>query len=235
VTCLILVRPEARRQGIGGELLARSERYLRQSGAGVLYAGPIHPLNPFYLGLYGGSELPGVLDTLPEAHRFLLQRGYGEIDRTVVLERQIAGYRSPVDRNQMLIRRRTSVEVVQDPSPKSWWEACTAGAFDRTRFVLRNRDDGMKLAWSTIWMLEPLAQGWGVRAVGLTDVETAEGHQRKGHATFLLSELFKRLDEEGIGVVQVQTMQRNVAATGLYRKLGFREIDGGTVYRKKGD
>ena len=49
--------------------LTRSEAYLRDRGAKVIYAGGIRPLNAFYLGLYGGSELPGVLAGDPRSER----------------------------------------------------------------------------------------------------------------------------------------------------------------------
>lgn len=233
MVCLTLVRPDRRRAGIGTELLRRSEEYLRASGSQVVYAGPIHPMNPFYLGLYGGSELPGVLDSLSDAHRFLLMRGYGEVDRVAVLERELQGFQPVVDRLQMQIRRRTAVEMVYDPPSESWWEACSYGSFDRVRFELRGREGGKRsLARATAWIIEPLARTWGVRAVGLVDLEVDESIRRQGYATFLLGEAFRRLLEQGFAVVQVQTMQRNTAALALYQKLGFRQIDGGTVYRK---
>ena len=76
VTCLVMVRLDYQRKGIGAELLARGEAYLRGRGAHVLYAGSIQPLNGFYLGLYGGSELPGVLDSAPRAQYLFKSQGY---------------------------------------------------------------------------------------------------------------------------------------------------------------
>ena len=38
----------------GTELLHRCESYLAGKGAKTLFAGPMAPHNPFYLGLYGG-------------------------------------------------------------------------------------------------------------------------------------------------------------------------------------
>lgn len=233
VTCVLLVHPEYRQQGIGAELLTLCEDYLRHHGAEVLYAGPIAPLNPFYLGLYGGSELPGVLESLPEAHEFLVARGYGEADRTIVLERDLTSFRPPVDRKHHQIRRRTMVEVTSDPSARDWWDACTYGNFDRIRYDLRSRESNQRIARATVWMLDPLSRSWGVRAVGLVDVEVDEAERRKGYATFLLAEAFRRLHEQGIALVQVQTMERNTAALDLYRKLGFEQTDTGLVYRRQ--
>src|SRR5207237_9658598 len=76
VLCLIGVRPAFQRRGIGGNLLQRCESYLRERGATAFYAGLMHPLNPFYFGLYGGSELPGVLDSDAAMGPFLRKHGY---------------------------------------------------------------------------------------------------------------------------------------------------------------
>ena len=47
------------------------EAYLRERGAKVIYAGGIRPLNGFYLGLYGGSELAGRARHRSRARRHL--------------------------------------------------------------------------------------------------------------------------------------------------------------------
>lgn len=231
--CLVMVRPEYQRQGIGGELLARSEDYLRQRGAEVIYGGGIAPMNGFYLGLYGGSELPGVLDSNEDEQRLFCGRGYREIDRIHVLERDLTEFRSPVDRQQMQIRRRSTVQSVFDPPPRTWWQACAWCGLERTRFELTLRDVGRVAASAVFWPLEPLSGGWGVRAAGLVELEVATDFRRQGIATFLLGEAFKQLHSQGISLVQAQTMQRNAPALALYRKLGFQLVDQGAVYRKE--
>jgi GNAT superfamily N-acetyltransferase len=62
-TCLLLVAPHENRPMIAQELLAASEDYLRSRGAQQLYAGSQYPLNPFYLGMYGSSDVAGVLSS----------------------------------------------------------------------------------------------------------------------------------------------------------------------------
>ena len=135
-TCMLMVRSNYQRLGIGAELLSRSEQYLQGRGTKVLYAGCIRPLNAFYLGLYGGSEMPGVLDSNPKAQQLFRSQGYREIDRTVVMQRTLSGFRPVVDRRQMQIRRRSVLEMTEDPPPRTWWDACTYGGFERTRFQL---------------------------------------------------------------------------------------------------
>jgi GNAT superfamily N-acetyltransferase len=234
VTCLVMVRLDYQRRGIGAELLARSEAYLRCRGAQMLYAGGIQPLNGFYLGLYGGSELPGVLDSAPRAQYLFESQGYRKIDRVRVLRRDLAGFRAPVDRQQIQIRRRMVVKSTDDPPARTWWEACTWGVLERTRFDLSSRDGEGTLATATFWSIDPLAHSWGVRASGLIELEVQESQRRQGLATFLLSEAMRQLQLQGTSLVEVQTMQHNAAALQLYHKLGFSQIDQGAVFRKEG-
>lgn len=233
VTCMVMVRPEYRRLGIGSELLARSEAYLTQCGAQVLYGGGIRPLNPFYLGLYGGSELPGVLDSDAEAQALYRSAGYVDIDHTVILQRDLRGFRPPVDRQMIQVRRQMVLRETIDPPTTTWWQACTFGDFDRTRFDLVARDSGARCATATVWSIEPLATSWGVRAVGLIDVEVNAAYRRQGLATFLISEVMRELSQGGVGLIEVQTMSHNLSALALYAKLGYREVDRGTVFRKE--
>jgi ribosomal protein S18 acetylase RimI-like enzyme len=234
VTSMLMVRPDYRRLGIGHNLLARSEEYLRQHGAKVLYGGGVYPLNPFYLGLYGGSELPGVLESDAEAQRLYRSSGYREIDRCVILHRDLADFRQPISRQQMQIRRSTTVQATSDPQSSTWWEACTFGGFDRTRYDLIDNASGASLAHASTWNMDFLAATWGVRAVGLIDIAVDQHQRRQGYATYLLSEIFRRLQAEGVSVVESQTMLReNSAALAMYQKLGFREIDRGIIFRKE--
>ena len=232
LTCLVMVRPEYRRRGIGAELLARSEAYLKQQGADVIYGGGVAPLNGFYLGLYGGSELPGVLDSDAGEQRLFCAHGYREIDRIHVLERDLTGFRPPVDRQQMQIRRRSTVQAIFDPPPRTWWQACAWSGLERTRFELTLRDVGRVVASAAVWSLEPLSGSWGVQAAGIIELEVEAEFRRQGIATFLVGEALRQLHAQGVALVQVQAMQRNAPALALYEKLGFRSVNQGAVYRK---
>ena len=60
--------------------------------------GGIQPLNPFYLGLYGGSELPGVLDSDQVARNLFQSHEYQEIERTKIAQIDLAKFEAVIDR-----------------------------------------------------------------------------------------------------------------------------------------
>jgi GNAT superfamily N-acetyltransferase len=234
VVCLILVRPDCTDPAVAEGLLQYCEQYLQRRGTKVVYGGGIQPLSPFYLGLYGGSELPGVLDSDVVARQLFAAHGYQEIDRTLVMRRELSGFEALVDRRQMEIRRRMIVEVTVDPPSRTWWEACTLGEFDLTRFAVVPRGGGSPAAWAVFRNMQPTGSGGIGRAAGLLELQVAEAFRRRGLAVFLLSEIFRRFLREGIMLVEVQATQHNVAGVGLFRKLGFQQTDQGTVFRKEG-
>ena len=234
VTCLIMVCPDAPAPAaeIAAELLRQSEEYLLRGGAKVLYGGGIRPLNPFYLGLYGGSELPGILQSDSVAQQVFRTHGYREIDQTQILERELSNFQMPVGRQVMQVRRQMTVQASADSPARSWWEACTIGDFDLMRFELMARGGGRALAQATFRNMEASGGAAFVRQAGLIDLEVDPASRRQGMATFLLGEAFTGFLRQGITQVQVQTMVHNTAALGLYRKLGFQQVDQGSVFRK---
>lgn len=232
-TMMLLVRPDRQRQGIGRELLRRAEAYLSERGAGVLYAGAIRPVAGFYQGLYGGSELPGVLRSSPGAHEFLTATGYRAIDQVVVLQRDLAGFRPPVDRRAISLRRRVSTVVTADPVGRTWWEACTRSSLDVTRYELLLAETGRVTAALTTVALHALSTTWGVPAAGIIEFAVEPEYRRQGHGLLLLSDVLKQLAQERLGLVEVQTMVHNTAARNLYQKFGFQQVDEGVVYRRE--
>jgi ribosomal protein S18 acetylase RimI-like enzyme len=232
VTCVVLVRPGCAEAEVAGGLLDRCEEYLRGRGARVLFGGGLDPLNPFYVGLYGGSELPGVLDSDAVARQAFAACGYREIERTTMLRRELGGFESLMDRRQMQVRRQMIVEVTNDAPTRSWWEACTVGEFDLTRFDVVPRDGGSPIATATFRSMEFGGTTSGGRAAGLIDLSVDESYRRRGLAVFLLSEAFRQFLRQGIMHVEIQARQSNAVACEMFRKLGFQEVEQGGVWRK---
>jgi ribosomal protein S18 acetylase RimI-like enzyme len=234
VTCLVLTRPDCSNPAeVASGLLAACEDYLRGRGAQVLYGGGLSPLNPFYLGLYGGSELPGILQSDTIAVELFRAHNYREIDQTQILDRNLQGFQAPISRQQLQLRRQMALEVLVDAPTCSWWQASTSGDFDLTRFDVHPRGGGTVIASATFRNMDPSGACGFIRAAGLMDVWVETSHLRQGLATYLLAEAFQHFLRQGITVVEAQTMQRNTAARGLYQKLGFVQVDQGLVFRKE--
>jgi ribosomal protein S18 acetylase RimI-like enzyme len=231
-THLLMLHSDSVDAALADELLARSEAYLEHRGAKVLYAGGIRPLDGFYLGLYGGSEIPGVLATdlvLGDAAR---RNGYREIDRVLVLRRDLGRLRPAVTWEQRRLRRMATCREQYCRAPASWWEACTTGAFERLDFFLENSTSSQPLASVSFWDIEPLSTSWRVPTAGMFDLHVAPEARRQGLATYLLGEAFMRLRNRGIVLVEAQTMRGNTPALAMYQKLGFETVDHGYVFRK---
>lgn len=232
VICLVLVRPGCAEAEVAAGLLEQCERYLRGRGAKMLYGGGLRPFNPFYVGLYGGSELPGVLDSDAVARQVFAAHGYEETERTIIMHREMAGFEAVVDRRQMEIRRRMIVEVSGDPPSHTWWDACTLGEFDLTRFALMPRGASSPAAYAVFRNMEPSGSTGFARAAGLIELHVDEVFRRRGLGVFLLTEAFRQFLRDGIAVVETQTPQQDVAALGLLQKLGLKQVGQGSVWRK---
>ncbi len=232
VICIVLVRPDAVESDVAGGLFERSEEYLRGRGVKVIYGGGLDPNNPFYVGLYGGSELPGILDSDTLTRQTLAARGYQETERTAIFRRELTGFESLVDRRQMQVRRQMVVEVTVDASTRDWWEASTIGEFDLTRFDLVPRAGGSPVATATFRSMEPSGTATVGRAAGLVNISIEPPYRRQGLALFLLSEAFRQFLRQGIVHVEVQARQSNAAALELFRKLGFQPVEQGGVWKK---
>jgi GNAT superfamily N-acetyltransferase len=232
VTSIVVVRPDCAEGETAAGLLEQCERYLRARGAKVLYGGGIQPLNPFYLGLYGGSELPGVLDSDLVARQLFQSHGYQEIERTKIAQVDLSNFEAVIDRSQMQIRRQMVVEETIDFPARNWWEACTLGEFDLTRFEMVPRCGGPAVASALFRSMEPSGTNSPGRRSGLIEFHVDPAYRRRGYAVFLLSEVFRQFLRQGITTVEAQTMESNIPAINLYQKLGFKPIGQGSVYRK---
>lgn len=239
ITLVVVVVPRVDQAAINAGLLARCEDYLRCRGARTIMGGAAANVAGFYLGLYGGSDVPGILDSSPAMQAAFREAGYEEADRIVVLRRSLAGFRPPVNRVHMAIRRTTTVRVIDEPSRRDWWEAATTTGIALRRYDLRtNPEGGLRgdteglLGSATFWDMQPLASGWGVTASGLLHVDVEGPRRRQGLANYLVAEALHDLAEEGVAVAETQVSEANGPALSLFAKLGFQAVDRGTVFRR---
>ncbi|MCC6492224.1 MAG: GNAT family N-acetyltransferase [Pirellulales bacterium] len=233
-TTLVLMLEGGGRDGsLADDLLKASEAYLRGRGAGVIYAGGVNPLNSFYLGLYGGSEIPGVLQSDGVFLDACLRGGYRELDYVRILQCDLARVRPLVSRELRAIKRTTQLVERIDPPPRSWWEACVWGSLQRDVFSLVDKSQTV-VATASFWDMQPLSAGWGMSSAGLFELYVEPSLRRRGYASYLIGEAIRVLRRRGVATIEAQTMGTNQAAGAFYAKLGFTEIDHGVVLRQDG-
>ncbi len=227
---MLVVEPNLTDPELISGLIAAAERYLRGRGAKVLYAGGLFPLNPFYWGLYGGSEGAGVLSRHQQFHTAFIERGYESAGTTVLLEADLT-VPEPRDPRTVLIRRQTQLEFLDDAVPPHWWQNLALGDFQTMKTRLLSRADGSPIAQAEAWDMGWFGRGDGRPRIGLINVEVVAAHRRKGYGRYLIAEIFRRARENLVTSVAVQTSTVNEAALSLYRSLGFQPVDHATLYR----
>jgi len=230
-TLLVAIVPHPLQEQIGDELLRGCEAYLRARGAKTILGGGSAELRSFYLGLYGGSDLPGILDSSPGMQAVFRRAGYREAERIKVLRRPLAGFRPPVSRQQLALRRATTLRVIDEPARRSWWEAATTTGIALRRYELRD-DTEVLLGSGTFWDVQPLATAWGVHATGLMRVDVDDRRRRQGYARYLLAEALHDLAQEGVALAETQVSETHEAAIALFAALGFETTAHGTVFRR---
>jgi ribosomal protein S18 acetylase RimI-like enzyme len=219
---------------LGQALIAEAESYLRSRGAEVLYAGGQYPLNPFYWGIYGGSEWAGILTADTTFLRSVVAAGYQPVSTSVLLEADLSGPEAR-DPRSVLIRRQARLEAVDDALPGNWWEALAIGEYRPTRYRLLSRADESELAHATTWDMNWFGRGDGRVRLGLIDVEVHPQHRRKGYGRHLVAEIVRQARNDLISVVAVQTAATNAPALALYESLHFDPVETSILYRKGGE
>ena len=231
-TLLVIVEPHQDREGIADELLRRCERFLIDRGVSVLFGGGDASRRCFYFGLYGGADLPGILDSLPDMKNLFLRAGYSESKRISILSRSIIGYRPKVDRLQIAIKRKTQLKSFDMPAFRTWWEAASLSGIGLRRYELFNASAEL-LGACTIWDMQPYSSSRATAVAGLLSVDIMGTRRREGLAYYLVAWAMHDLAAQGVAQIETQSPCCNAAAMHLFEKLGFIELERGTVFRKE--
>jgi ribosomal protein S18 acetylase RimI-like enzyme len=232
VVCAIGVRASHRRRGIGSALLQHCETYLRQRGARTIYAGCMRPFNPFYFGLYGGSDSPGFLVSDKAAAPFLESRGYRHWDTCLVFQRRLDRPVAVLDPRFGALRRDCGMRVYPRSGIATWWQECVLDMVEPLVFRLEDHG-GATLGHAEVWEMEDFSWRWGTPAIGILDLTIADSQRRRGLAKFLLAGVIQYWQDQYFGLIEAHAMERNLAALHLYQGLGFEQMDVGRVYRRE--
>lgn len=229
--CMIMVHPDFRRRGIGSDLLFRAQEYLKRQGVAAQYAGAMFPLDPYYHGLYGGSELPGVLESDHDATRFFMRRGYMPVEHCLVMQRSLDVIPEFKDTKLILLRRKVEVSVETWPTPTTWWKACTMNYQPALRYEVTDKNTKEVIGSAWVWDMESFTRATSYPTVGITAFYIEEQHRFQGYGKLLLNAILKHLKGQSIVVVEAQVMDGNASAISLYKNQGFERIDMGHVFK----
>jgi ribosomal protein S18 acetylase RimI-like enzyme len=230
---MLVLDPAIDEPDLASRLIKAGEEYLRARGAKVIYAGSLFPLNPFYWGVYGGSEGAGVLSGHRVFHQALLALGYEPISSTVLLEVDLDAGETR-DPRAAVIRRLTHVEYFDDALPGNWWQNVSLGDIQLMKARLLLKSDSAEIAEALAWDMGLFGRTDQKSRVGLIDVQVAPEHRRKGFGRYLVGEILRRARDNMISRVAVATSSSNEPALRLYASLGFEAIDQATLYRLPG-
>jgi ribosomal protein S18 acetylase RimI-like enzyme len=227
---MLIVAPDRSDPEVERGLIHRAEAYLRERGAKVIYLGGQAPLNPYYWGLYGGSEFAGILSGHHQLHRIARDCGYEPVSTTIILEANL-DQPPPRDPRAIILKRQFQVEFEEDDLPKSWWESLALGDFHPTRVRLVGKLGGEEIGHARTWDMSWFSRLDGRARIGIIDFEVAPQHRRNGFGRFLMTEILRAAREQLFAVAQVQASSTNAAALALYGSTGFIPVDEATLYR----
>lgn len=232
IICMVAVRPSLRRHGVGGELLKRGEDYLRQNGSTSLFAGGLKPFNPFYFGLYGGSNSPGLLDSDRAVRPFFESQGYRPHQSCLVFHRKLDQPLNIVDTRFTALRRRFDVQLMPRSRNATWWQECQISQLEQFEFRLDEKANGQPAARAWYWEMEGYGWRWNTPSAGIMDIQVRGDLRRQGVGKYLVAQLLRYLQEQYFGIAEVQVNDDSDAAIKMFRALGFTQIDTGIMYRK---
>jgi ribosomal protein S18 acetylase RimI-like enzyme len=210
------------------------EAYLRHAGAEAIFAGPHRPLDPFYLGLYGGSEAGGFLGSDPAAEAFFRRLGYDVSQTTLVFQRSLKLPLKVVDTRFVGHRQHFDVRVAPPRSGGQWWQECVFNVVEPLEFYLEEKTSGTVAARTLAWEMEGFAQRWSQPAVGLVDVHVEAPWRGRGLGKYLLTLLLRHIQEQFFEIAELHVAEENEIGIALSQSLGFQQVDTGRVFKKVG-
>lgn len=217
---------------IEDKLLQLAESYLAAKGSIEIWSGSRFPQAPFYLGLYGGSRVPGIMEEDVAVVAAFQRNGFQTQRKIAVLQRELQQIQSVSGRKQLMVRRNYLINAISDPIEKSWWECCTLGMAERDRFTIGRKKDNHVAGTVSYWDLQPIGSFIHSNCRGLYDLAVNEEDKRSGLASFLVCESMKRLASQGVTLVEAQSDVANEASLKLFEKLEFMTVTHGFQLRK---
>ena len=230
----LLVHPEFRGQGIGGELVRRSVAYLEEHGVHSIEFGATDQTNGFYIGMYGGARPIGFRQSDGSLTEFAQKMNWEPASEFRCLQKNLEGSRrDPVSAKLIANRRKTQLEAVDASTDASWWWMTRLGRMDSVQFNLVDKNTRESFASCEIFGLDLYIPKWGQRAAGLGAVTVSPEHAGKEYELTLLLEVSKYLREQLITIIDTSVDVTDEGNVRLLDAAGFTECDRAVVFRSQ--
>ena len=232
VVSLLLTHADHSDPAIANGLLAQAENYLTDRGAITIAAIGLGELCPFYLGLYGSCDLPGIFESDTNRTNFFKQHAYHPNAQIFCFRKSISGFRPAPNRMFMQLRRSLKIEFASDPSARSWWDACTQGCLPQLSVTVRSVAAHEIFARALFWDMQTLTGAESRRSMGLSRLNITDPAAPPGTGEYLLEESFKQLQQQGIECVLAQCDKEDTARRILLESAGMEHYDTGNLWSK---
>lgn len=211
-------------------LIRSAINHLKSSGSQVIYAGGRYPLNPFYWGIYGGSEFSGFLQSHQNIHPALLRNSFFETASSVMLEYNLAK-NEPRHLKNTILKRESRLLILEDENPKCKWTTLAIEIFHPMMIYISDKNEVQSIAHSTLWPMSLFGRSAQQSRIGLIDVWVDQEQRRRGFGRLIITEVIKCAMELSYDILCVQTDATNEGALKLYESLGFQRTETTHFYR----
>lgn len=215
---------------VAGTLVAAGVDWLKAAGSKVVYAGGRFPLNPFYWGLYGGSEFSGIIGAQAFLHPVIGGLDFRKVAESSLYEFDLTRP-EPRHVNNAILKRDSRLIVREDDLAVASWTTLALESFRTISLKIAEKTSANRIATAVLWPMALYGRRDGQARIGLIDVFVEENYRRKGYGRLLLTEAIKCSTELGFRRLCVQTDAANAPADSLYRRLGFDQVESASLYR----
>ncbi len=192
-------------------------------GEDLQTAGPLHP-NLFYVGLYGGSGFPGLLESDTIVIEALQRNQFTAIRRRGIYRAPAAALSISPNREVRQLRRQAQARATPCLPDGGWEKAGPTSHLERHLIRLEAHPGGPLLGQIETWDPSPLADRWGGPAVGIHRPVIHDGGQGDVIAAALISEAIAFIQRTPATFIDIHD---DLAEPALLLDLGFAAVGEG--------
>ncbi len=215
----VLVAPESE-QTIISDLLGAAEEHLAHRGARRVLLGTswIYGAQPYYNGIVGGYEIPGLSSTREDIISIATDNGYAPVAEYGTPELDLSRRAMPEEMDRLRLElgsraREWKLELTSLP---------VESLFFPPRVSVELRRAGQVVATTAYGAWPEYARHYGRQLHGLTSVYVAPGWRGKGLGKLIVVEAVAAALRDGAEGVHLHVWRGNTPAWNLYhRALGF--------------